>query len=411
LHRVWTKRRVLVAIRLRAAQHRSLVETHVYREDSGLVCAAIRHLGGWYEAVRKAGFANETPRGHGPKPTPKAEILQALLRHLRDGGDPSALSLERRGLARWARLARVRFGSVYDAFVAAGQRPPRRHRTWTAEAVVRALRAHAARGGSLCYSRAYRQDCGLACAAGRYHGGWDRAVRAAGLEPDRRRNTRSAAAILAALREAARLGLPLTRESVDRRTRGLSTDACKRFGNWRLALVNAGVYREYLRRPKRSGPWRDTDAQGRRRCRLCPTYHYDLEEHLRLSHRLPRRKYERRHGAFPPRRWTREAVVAALRAYRARGERACDSELKARDWALMGAARKQFGSVTRAFVAAGITPEPLPRGWTRARVREEIRRRMQRGDSLRPADCAALYVLACRRFGAWAFALRAAART
>jgi molybdenum-dependent DNA-binding transcriptional regulator ModE len=82
------------------------------------------------------------------------------------------------------------------------------------------------------------------------------------------------------------------------------------------------------------------------------------------------------------------------------------------DRSLYKALRKQFGSVRNAAKELGLRYGRRQREWNRARVKNEIRKRSKNGESLAPSavvkKASALYRAACRHYGGWGSAVRAA---
>ena len=110
----------------------------------------------------------------------------------------------------------------------------------------------------------------------------------------------------------------------------------------------------------------------------------------------------------PPRRWSRESVLAAIRSRHERGLPLIG--VWRDDKGLEVAARNHFGTWENAVRAAGL---PTKMRWTKEHVIEAIQRRREQGlplDNMRRRD-GVLYRAARKQWGSWSRALQAAGVT
>ncbi|HEV8321777.1 MAG TPA: hypothetical protein VG389_09205 [Myxococcota bacterium] len=151
------------------------------------------------------------------------------------------------------------------------------------------------------------------------------------------------------------------------------------FGGWEKALRAAGVPPPApgrppndARRPRRAGPAyraaprpagpahpvpRGPVPAGT--CAHCGERPNDLERHLRIEHHVDPRIYEAFHGPVPPARWSFSSVVAALRAHLAKGGQATETDVARRRPGLLRGVRLFFHDWATAFALAG-PAAPLP---------------------------------------------------
>ena len=186
----WTRERIPEAIRERHRRGRSLAAGAVQREASGLLKAARRIYSTWARAVRAAGLPppNEG-RGRPPRWT-REKVLEAI-RGRHSGGRSLSCGVVHREGGGLFRVSQRLFGSWSNALGAAGVPPPGRRgrpRKWTREEITRTIRK-AARGHPRSWrTRLLRQTGGIYEAGVGVFGSWQRALRAAGIDPSRGSN-------------------------------------------------------------------------------------------------------------------------------------------------------------------------------------------------------------------------------
>jgi len=179
--RVWTEERVISRIRKLERQGIMMNVKSVRRVDGGLTQAARRYWGAWDDALEAAGLDATTIRRQRP-PWTEAEVVRAIQAHAARGYRVTRNAIRPRSIGKAAdRL----FGSFDAALEAAGVSdkrnvPPQ----WSSAKVVAEIRSRAQAGKPINCMAVMRANQGLYDAARRYHGGWNQALRAAGIDPD-----------------------------------------------------------------------------------------------------------------------------------------------------------------------------------------------------------------------------------
>ena len=211
-----------------------------------------------------------------------------------------------------------------------------RKRKWTIQRVIQAIRQLEFQGVALNYRSIKTLDQGLTQAAYKLLGCWDNALEAAGYDPTSIRRLRrpwTKSEIIAAIRAQAAAGAPLTQNAMHPKSARFA--AVRLFGSFEAALRKAGV----------------------------------------------------QHLVVKPPRWSRSAIVKAIRARRRAGQRInCVAVIQSHP-SLYDAARRYFGGWPKALRAAGIDPDSVrgkPHPWTPKAVIRELRRRAAAGQ---PATC------------------------
>jgi hypothetical protein len=392
--RRWSKQRVIAEIQ--AQQHMGLAWKSVVRRDCALVVAGRRYFGNWGKAVLAAGFSPE-----GSSRWTRERVLEAIRQW-----DWGGRSLSSKRIPKAVSTAAYRcFGTWAEAVAAAGLDvcQSRTFQRWTKQGILQAIQAGHQQGAAL--TRA--ANPALADAAARYFGSWTEALVAAGV-PRTPRKKWSERQVLEELQALHRQGqFEETTTIADTR---LARAASRRFGGWRQALVAAGVLApgESLR-PKLKWPVQRVieEIQDRYVRGLPPL---STKEPLLLA--AANRHFgswgaAKRAAGVPMgekinrlRRWTPQRLLQALRTGQESGQAVSQA-------ALRGAARRYFGSWSRALSAARVAYKPR-RQWTKQRVFEELRDGFQRGASLTSLGNYALHSAAKRYYGSWHRALRAA---
>jgi hypothetical protein len=304
--------------------------------------------------------------------------------------------------SRLAAAAERYFGSRHDALVAAGLPNGKRKvcRAWTRQQVIDAIRTRQQQGLPL--SATWREDGMLYAVAKRTFDNWRRALEAAGypLQPPRIWTREQVLQEIHARRDQ---GLPL--EGIWRDRPGLYAAAKKRFGSGRNALLAAGLQLRPLRRWSRQAV---LDAIRDRRERGLSRAWRDDKPLFRAAVRRfgnwEKAKVAAGLNPKPRRKWSEDRILEELTAW----DLSSTCDLQAADPALAGAASRLFGSLDKALDAAGV--EPKNRRWTARRVIVSIQDHYVRrlpihingfGDNR-------LAAAAKRRFGSWAAAVAAA---
>jgi hypothetical protein len=228
---------------------------------------------------------------------------------------------------------------------------------------VRAILGREIDGLALNHAAVLDDDRQLHADALRVFGKWDLAVQAAGLDPARVRRHRrwNANAVVRRIRQTAAEGKPLNLRAIQLSEATLASAAYRYFRSWDEALRTAG---------------------------------FDPDEH-------------RRRGA----NWSRERVIIEIKAIRFAGGKLNHAAVGRSS--LSRAAVDLFGTWDDALRAAGLDPNEVRvyrKPWTRSDLIAEIRRKHTAGEPLNAKDVKPDWIRrpACRLFGSWDGALRAA---
>ena len=244
---VWDKPTILAALKKLHKQGGELSYNALARQQQSLVSAAAYHFGSYRGAVEKAGidYAQIVRR---PRWT-KAGIIK-LVKTARKAGEElhwSAITKRRDelGKAAFASLQPRLFGSWDRALHAAGLDADEvnRYRKWTRDTVVSELKARSREAEAMNSGAVQRDDPGLHAAAVRHFAGYDQALRAAKLDPDkvRRRRVWDRADVTAGLKAAKRSGRHLSDSAVRREDPALYGAAVRLFGSFTTAREAAGI--------------------------------------------------------------------------------------------------------------------------------------------------------------------------
>src|SRR5215212_7085606 len=244
---VWDKPEILRAIKKLAKQKKDLSYNAMTQRMQPLVSAAAYHFGSYRAAVEKAGidYATVIRRPRWNKPMIIGLIKQAK----RKGEDLHWSAVTKRrdelGRAAFASLQPRLFGRWDRALSAAGLDADdvSRYRRWDRNTVAFELRSRAMDDEALNSGAIQREDSGLHAAAVRHFGSYDRALRAARVDPQsvRRRRAWTRNEVIDALRAAKRNGNHLADSSVRRDNPALYGAAVRLFGTFTAARVAARI--------------------------------------------------------------------------------------------------------------------------------------------------------------------------
>ena len=365
----------------------------LWRNDQSLTASAAILFGSWRGALEAAGFQSVRPRRS------REEVIEEMRECRRS----------RRRLSDKLRSAAIRkFGSIGQAYVAAGLQSPRRPhslplRNWTPAQTITAIRDRHNSGKSL--TATWREDPALFSAARRIHGHWTAAVRAAGLAPPTIERL-SAVEVLHRIQERQRTGSPLS--NMDLHDPRLALAASRHFGGWSKALSAAGVVTTIPVRWSKRKVVEGMRARHQRGEALCTTWKEDKLLFAAATRYFGSWSNAMRAASFEPihrERWSKDRVIERLQAWAARGE---IRQLRKIDPCLSAAAFRFFGSHQAALEAASL--EPARRIWTEARVVATIQDHYVAGAPLHSARLIerSLVAAAKRRFGSWPAAIEAA---
>jgi len=387
----------LEAIRQREASGAKLSRTH--KEDEALYGASVRLWGSWSAAVRAAGFTVRSRVNWLP-----AEEVIRRIQEQRAKGQPLVICGHSNSLLVGS--AAKHFGGWRLALRAAGidtTVPQRRTKTW----VVEAIRERHRQGLPL--SRTWQEDKRLFNTALGKFGNWSKAVSAAGFEPiarERWTQQKIVDALQAWKREH-------TVGTVRTTTPRLAEAAHRHFGSLEKAMEAAGVEpnpgRWTQRRVIEAIQDRYIQAAPRRliglgdvRLAEAAKRHFGSWQQAvqvaGLKDKIPL--------SMPHRRWSRESVVAAIQQWHASGKKVTD--ISKMDQGLYSVAKTLFGTWGQTLAAAGF--ESHRHRWSRTQIIAEIQQRMACGASLscQSSNNKNLAQVASRHFGSWTKAVQAA---
>jgi hypothetical protein len=249
---IWDKPRILKELKRSYRSGADLSYNALARKQQALVSAAAYHFGSYRRAVEHAGidYASVIRR---PRWT-KQSIIALLKKAKRKNIDLHWSAVTKRrdelGRAAFASLQPRLFGRWDRALHAAGLDADEvsRYRKWDRNTVVFELKARAADHEPLNSGAIQAEDSGLHAAAVRHFGSYDKALRAAKVDPQevRRRRTWTKPQVVAALKSASKSGRHLADSSVRREHPALYGAAVRLFGTFTAARKAAGV--KYKRR-------------------------------------------------------------------------------------------------------------------------------------------------------------------
>ncbi|TWU38670.1 hypothetical protein Q31b_37480 [Novipirellula aureliae] len=395
-HREWDRDKAIEEIGRRHNQGHSLRATA--REDPALYAAGKRLFGTWTKARAAAG--HPIP---GKIVLSAEEVIDAMQKHVADGGSLPKLAVDNTLLQR---SARHHFGRWSDAVDAAGFKAKRRQR-WDKRSVIAAMRQRHADGFEL--RKAWREDKSLFRGACRHFGGWRNAMRVAGFEPIKAERW-SKQRIIERLRAWAERPDDTDLGTSDQ---ALSSAACRFFGSHEAAFEATGIESPAKRWTKErvvaaiqdrfiAGDASDKIGFGDEKLASAAYRHFGswpaAVEAAGLIDKV----------MFKPqlRRWNQQRVIAEIQAWHDSGHRL--AEVSRKYGALFHAARTHFGTWNKAVIAADLEPER--RFYTKAEILDMIRRRREAGESLSSGhpDVRNLAMLTIRHFGTWRKGLAAA---
>mgnify|MGYP001305253771 CR=1 FL=1 len=211
---------------------------------------------------------------------------------------------------------------------------PRQH--WTKEKVIERIHARKAEGKRINYQAVVNDEEKLAGAARRLFGSWNKALEAAGFDPEKEREPRtsrqkwSKTKIVDAIRELHERGEELSAHHVQKINSALVAAAYDYFGSWGKAVQAAGF------------DYADIKKTGE---------------------------------------WTPEKIVERLRELHSRGAQINYQNLSVYDPPLCGAIITHYGSWENAVRAAGLDPDEirLNRKWTKQSLLEEAQKLIKAG--------------------------------
>jgi hypothetical protein len=257
-----SRKAVIAALRERLLQGKTIQARRVLKDDISLHAAVIRYFGNFAEA--HAHFRAHPPRETRWHRAEEGAIISEIRRRQIAGETLSCKKIGREKLGTaFLNRTKALFGRWSDAVVAAGFEPyegakspwPHADRV----AILTEIRRRKRGGKSLRAKKVAREKWGqpLTSRARQLFGSWSEAMRAAGLQPNKRTRTwwvdADKAAIMAWIRRRRRKreSLRLAKVRKVKHARGLLYRCDKLFGSWNAALLATGV------EPAReNSPWR-----------------------------------------------------------------------------------------------------------------------------------------------------------
>jgi len=252
----WTKQKIVARIRELEQVGEDLSYNRIATERQGLLSAANYHFGSWREAVEKAGIDYDKDVRRIPKWT-EERILDTIRQAYKKGVDLSWTNISKHpefsGMA-YAAIRDSRFGGWDDALRAAGIEPSdvRRYESWNKDKIIRRIKKRARKGQDLNSKAMQQEDCKLFNAALKRYDGWDKALQAAGLEPDQiyKRQRWSKERIKKKIKALDRKRADLAAPAMRRDHSALYSAACKYFGSWTAARRACGIRRNFRKRKR-----------------------------------------------------------------------------------------------------------------------------------------------------------------
>jgi len=244
---IWNKDNILRELRRLHRSGADLSYNALAREKQSLLSAAAYHFGSYRRAVEKAGidYAEVIRR---PRWT-KQNIIRLIKEAKKRGEDLHWSAVTTRGdelsRAAFAALQPRLFGRWDRALHAAGLDADdvSMYRAWDRNTVIFELRARAQSNDALNSGALQQEDPGLYAAAVRYFGSYDKALRAAKIDPEgvRRRRSWTKSSVVAALKGAKRSGQSVADSAIRKSDPALYGAAVRLFGTFTAARQSAGL--------------------------------------------------------------------------------------------------------------------------------------------------------------------------
>jgi len=246
---IWTKPRITAELRRLHQSGADLSYNALALKRQAVVSAAAYHFGSYRKAIERAGidYAQVIRR---PRWTKQGII--ALIKKAKRGGRDlhwSAVTSRRDELARaaFASLQPRLFGRWDRALHAAGLDADEvsQYRSWDRNSVLFDLRQRYRDRDALKSGSLQQEEPALHAAAVRHFGNYQKALRAAGIDPAgvRRRRSWDKAEVLRALKTLAKRRASLSDSAVRRKSPALHGAAARLFGTYTAARAAAGIDR------------------------------------------------------------------------------------------------------------------------------------------------------------------------
>jgi hypothetical protein len=244
---VWDKTEILATLKKLHRQGADLSYNAMAKKMQPLVSAAAYHFGSYRTAVEHSGLDySEFVRR--PRWT-KTGIIKLIKEARRAGNELHWSAITQRrdelGKAAFAALQPRLFGSWDRALHAAGLDADdiNRYRKWTRDTVVSELKARSRDSEPLNSGAIQKQDPGLHAAAVRHFNGFDEALRAAKLDPEkvRQRKIWDRSDVIKNLKLLKKSGKRMSDSTIRREHPALYGAAVRLFGSFTSARTAAGL--------------------------------------------------------------------------------------------------------------------------------------------------------------------------
>jgi hypothetical protein len=247
MNKRWTKQLIIRELKRLHKSGADLSYSGLARRRQPLLSAAAYHYGTYRKAVERAGI-DYTGVLRRPRWT-KQSIITLIKQSRRRGDDLhwSAVTQRNDDLARaaFASLQPRLFGRWVRALHAAGldANDVSMYRTWDRNTVLFELRERRSNGDNLNSADVQREEPALHAAIIRHFHSHDRALRAAGINPNdvRQRRTWDRSSVVRALKTVARREGSLTDTIVRRSDAALHGASIRLFGSFSRARIAAGL--------------------------------------------------------------------------------------------------------------------------------------------------------------------------
>ena len=244
---IWNKENILRELRRLHRSGADLSYNALARRKQSLLSAAAYHFGSYRSAVAKAGIDYDDVIRR-PRWT-RQNIIRLIKEARRKGEDLHWSAVTSRGdeLARaaFAALQPRLFGRWDRALHAAGLDADdvSMYRAWDRNSVIFELKSRAQEREALNSGALQQEDPGLYAAAVRYFGSYDKALRAAMIDPQqvRRRRNWTRQSVVAALKSVKRGGQSVSDSVVRKSDPALYGAAVRLFGTFTAARNAAGI--------------------------------------------------------------------------------------------------------------------------------------------------------------------------
>jgi hypothetical protein len=244
---IWTREKIVEQIKRLHKAGRDLSYNRLARTSQALLSAAAYHFKSYREAIETAGI-NYDDVVRRPRWT-KQQIIVLIKTAKKKKQDLHWSAVTRRrdelGKAAFASLQPRLFGKWSRALQASGLDADEisRYRHWDRNTIVFELKSRSKDKELLNSGALQEEDAGLHAAAVRHFGGYDSALRAAKLQPERIRQRKkwNKAAVIQSIKSVGRNGKRLADSDVRKDWPALYGAAVRLFGAYTTARSAAGV--------------------------------------------------------------------------------------------------------------------------------------------------------------------------